>query len=145
MSQVNRIAEAFIACTLPKEEWTHEAHLKVGLWHGLRYSAHESLNLLRERISSYNMATGTQNTAFSGYHETITSFYVWQIGYFLQETAHNKPIDELADELIERYGDRTLALTYWSRERLFSVPARLSWVEPDLKPFPSLYGGFNAK
>lgn len=134
MSQVNRITEAFIARTLPKAEWTHEAHLKVGLWHGLRYSADESLNLLRERIRSYNIASGTLNTESSGYHETITGFYVWQIGYFLQETAHNESIDELADELIKKYGDRRLALTYWSRERLFSVRARLSWVEPDLKP-----------
>ena len=141
MNDVNRITEAFIACTLPKAEWTHEAHLKVGLWHGLRYSADESLKLLRERISRYNMAVGTPNTASSGYHETITGFYVWQIGYFLQEVTHDKPIDELVDLLIERYGDKTLPLTYWSRETLFSVRARLSWVEPDLKPFPPVHGG----
>ena len=138
MNDVNRIAEAFLACTLPKAEWTHEAHLKVGLWHCLRYSADESLNLLRERIKRYNIATGVQNTDSSGYHETITRFYVWQIGHFLHETAHHESIDELADELIQRYGDRTLALTYWSRETLFSVRARLSWVEPDLQPFPRI-------
>ena len=105
MNDVNRIAEAFLACTLPKAEWTHEAHLKVGLWHCLRYSADESLNLLRERISKYNISTGVQNTESSGYHETITRFYVWQIGYFLHETAHNRSIDALADELIQRYGE----------------------------------------
>jgi len=145
MNDVNRIAEAFIACTLPKAEWTHEAHLKVGLWHGLRYSADESLNLLRERIKRYNISCGVQNTESSGYHETITCFYVWQIGYFLQETAYNESIDELADELIKQYGDRRLVFTYWSRETLFSVRARLSWVEPDLNQLPSLHGGFYAK
>ena len=145
MNDVNQIAEAFLACTLPKAEWTHEAHLKVGLWHGLRYSADESLNLLRERIKRYNIASGTPNTDSSGYHETITGFYVWQIGYFLQETAHDESIDELADELIKQYGDRMLPLTYWNRERLFSVRARLSWVEPDLQQLPSLDGGFYGK
>jgi hypothetical protein len=27
-----------IECSLPKAEWTYEAHLHVGLWHALRYS-----------------------------------------------------------------------------------------------------------
>jgi hypothetical protein len=138
MNEVNRIAEAFIACTLPKSEWTHEAHLKVGLWHCLRYSADESLNLLRERIKRYNIVCGVENTESSGYHETITYFYVWQIGYFLQNPAHHESIDDLATELIQRYGPHpALPFTYWSRETLFSVDARLTWVEPDLNQLPS--------
>jgi len=45
-------------------------------------------------------------------------------------------MDELAGELIERFGKRELPLRHYSRERLFSVGARLGWVEPDLQQLP---------
>ena len=74
--ETDRIVREFIARTLPKNEWTHQAHLRVGLWHALQYPDAAALDLLRARISAYNEATGVANTAQSGYHETITRFYV---------------------------------------------------------------------
>jgi hypothetical protein len=126
------LVEAFIACTLPKEEWTHQAHLRVGLWHLLRYDAEEALALLRTRIQSYNVSRGTMNTDHSGYHETITRFYVWVIGQFLESADRQKGIDPLAEELIHRCGEKSLPLRYYSRDRLFSTLARRQWIEPDL-------------
>jgi len=32
------------------------------------------------------------------------------------------------------FGDKAWPLTFWSRERLFSVEARRGWVAPDLAP-----------
>jgi hypothetical protein len=125
----------FIARTLPKAEWTHHAHLRVGLWHVMRYSNDTALDLLRERISVYNEATGVANTASTGYHETITRFYVGVIRDFVDSVDSKRPIDELAAELIAQFGDRELPLRYYSRERLFSAEARLGWLEPDLSTF----------
>ena len=48
---IERLVAAFIDCTLPKVEWTHEAHLRVGLWHRLHMPAELVLGTLRERIS----------------------------------------------------------------------------------------------
>jgi hypothetical protein len=131
-SCTDELAEAFLACTLPKEEWTHHAHLRVGLWHLLRYDAAEALALLRTRIQRYNTSHGTPNTDHSGYHETITRFYVGVIDQFLQSADRRQTVDQLAEELIRRWGDRDLPLRYYSRERLFSPLARRQWVEPDL-------------
>ena len=92
--------------------------------------------MLRGRISAYNEATGVANTPQSGYHETITRFYVHVIRAFLGSVDPDRPIDELAHALIEQWGDRNLPLQYYSPQRLFSVEARRTWVEPDLAPMP---------
>jgi hypothetical protein len=134
--KTDRIAHEFIALTLPKAEWTHEAHLRVGLWHALRFSDEAALDLLRARIRSYNESTGGINSGTAGYHETITRFYVVAIRAFLLSTDQGRPVDELALELIERCGARDLPLRHYSKERLSSVEARLGWVEPDLLPLP---------
>jgi hypothetical protein len=131
-----RLAGEFIAGTLPKNQWTHEAHLRVGLWHSLHYPRDAALGLLRDRIRSYNAATGVQNTSTEGYHETITRFYLAVIGAFLASVDLGRPVDELAQELIARFGERNLPLRHYSRERLFSADARLGWLEPDLEPLP---------
>jgi hypothetical protein len=134
--KTDHIAREFIAQTLPKTEWTHEAHLRTGLWHALRFSDEAALDLLRARIRAYNESTGGINSEAAGYHETITRFYLVMIRAFLQSVDRRRPVDELAQELIERCGDRELPLRHYSKERLFSVEARLGWVEPDLLPLP---------
>lgn len=126
------LVAAFIAGTLPKGEWTHQAHLRVGLWHLLHHPADEALDLLRDRIRRYNVACGVANTDHGGYHETITRFYVRVIDRFLQSADRQRPLDQLAEDLIRQWGDRELPLRYYSRGRLFSVLARRQWVEPDV-------------
>lgn len=126
----------FIARTLPKNAWTHQAHLRVGLWHALQYPDAAALELLRERISAYNEATGVPNTAQSGYHETITRFYLQVIRVFVRSADPSAPLDELAHALIDQWGDKNLLLRHYSSPRLFSVEARRAWIEPDLVPLP---------
>ena len=134
MSETERIARALTDRTLPKAEWTHQAHLRAGLWHVLEYGPVTALDLLRERISSYNASVGTANTDSSGYHETLTRFYVVVIDRFLTTADRGSDVDQLARHLIAGYGDRRLPLHHYSEQRLFSPVARRSWVEPDLRP-----------
>ena len=134
MSETEAIAAALIARTLPKAEWTHHAHLRAGLWHVMQFGPFTALELLRARISAYNSSVGTANTDTSGYHETITRFYVVVIDRFLSTADRTLDIDELARRLIDSHGDRRLLQHYYSEGRLFSVEARRSWVEPDLRP-----------
>lgn len=131
-----RLAREFLSRSLPKPEWTHEAHLKVGLWHVLRHPQDEALELLRERIRAYNESVGGVNSDTAGYHETITGLYVRLIANFVEGADRRRGIEDLARELIERCGDRQLPLRYYSRERLESSEARLTWLEPDLQPLP---------
>ncbi len=134
MSYTDEISLAFCNCSLPKAEWTHHAHLRVGLWHLLRYPPDEAIDRLRDRIRRYNVACDIANTEESGYHESITRFYVWAITRFLASKDRTRPADELADELIQVYGDSGLPFRHWSKDRLLSAESRHEWVEPDLEP-----------
>ncbi|MCU0620900.1 MAG: hypothetical protein MUC69_05290 [Gemmatimonadales bacterium] len=127
------LVAAFVQGTLPASAWTHEAHLRVGLWHVRRHGPEAALPLLRARIRAYNEARGTANTPTSGYHETITRFYVWLIAGFLRKAPPDADADALADALIAAHGHRGLPLDYWSDDALFSTAARVGWVPPDVR------------
>ena len=62
---------AFVRRSLAKSEWTHAAHLAVGLWY-LRHRRAEVQEGLPAAIRASNEATDVANTPESGYHETIT-------------------------------------------------------------------------
>ena len=131
------LVAAFLARTLPKVAWTHVAHLRVGLWHVRRFGEEAALARLRDGIRAYNEAVGTANTDSSGYHETLTVFYVRVIADFLDREPAAASGDEVQEAaLIAARGARALPLEYYSRDRLFSVEARRGWVPPDLKRLP---------
>jgi hypothetical protein len=135
-SQTELLVGRFLDRTLPSSEWTHEAHLRVGLWHVCNFPPAEALARVREGIIRLNEAHGTPNTDRGGYHETITRFYLLYIGSFLAtaDPRRNRPLDDVAAELIAAHGHRDLPLRYFSREMLFSALARRGWVEPDVMP-----------
>ena len=137
-SQTDQLARQFCDHTLPEEEWTHLAHLRMGLWHALRYSPAEAMTRLRDGIRAYNASCGVVNSDSSGYHETITQFYVTVIANFLATEDSSAPIDNLATALIRLLGDKELLFRHYSRERLMAPLARRQWVEPDLRPLPCL-------
>ena len=112
--------------SLPKPEWTHEAHV-AACWAAVReHGPTDALGLLRDGIRRYNEATGVENTPTSGYHETITRYYVHAVAAIV-----DRPFDEvLADGTTGREGP----LRHWSPEALFTPEARADWVEPDLRP-----------
>ncbi len=73
---IEELVQGFLRGDLPRARWSHRAHLPVGLWHLQRYTADQALGLLRQRIRRYNTAVGVANTDHSGYHETLTRFYL---------------------------------------------------------------------
>jgi hypothetical protein len=133
-ADTDRLVHSFLLCTLPKDKWTHHAHLRVGLWYLTRYSPNESLDRLRKNIKQYNIAVGIENTDSHGYHETITQFYIWLVDRFVRQSDRSEYIDLLANKLVNIYGDRQLIFEYYTHGLLMSKIARLNWVEPDLKP-----------
>ena len=132
--EIENLVGAFEDCTLPRCEWTHRAHLTVALWYLTHYSQLEATNCIRDRIQRYNLAIGIKTTQDSGYHETITLFWVRIVLRYLSAENANCSIVELAKGLIHSYGNTRLPLEYYSRDLLMSPEARISWIEPDLKP-----------
>jgi len=131
----DRLADRFNAANLPKEHWTHHAHLAVGLWHVDSFGPDEAVARLRIGIRRLNDFHGTPNTATSGYHETITVAQVRLIAGFLSRcTAGTTRAERLAQLLDTPLADRSVLLRFYSRERLMSERARAEWIEPDLSP-----------
>lgn len=134
-SDPDALAARFTALTLPKEEWTHAAHLAVGAWHVERYGPAEALVRLRRGICRLNESHGNQNTATSGYHETITAAYVTLLAAYLDACPAGVPLAARVEQLLAGpLAGRDMLFTFYSRERLLSVDARARWVDPDLAP-----------
>lgn len=134
VDEIERLVARFADCSLPCAEWTHEAHLTVGLWHAWRFPADEALDRVRAGILQYNVACNVPTTPTRGYHETITRLYMLLIDRFLVAAADRNNLFALTNELLATHGDRALPLTYYTRERLFSPEARADWLPPDLRP-----------
>jgi hypothetical protein len=134
---VERLVREFEVCTLARAEWTHQSHLTVALWYLVRYPERDAARMIRRGIKRYNKACGIKTTKTGGYHETITLFYIRIISRFLESANLDCTLAVLANDLIEKCGDKNLPLTYYTRERLMSWEARTRWVEPDLKPLSS--------
>lgn len=126
-----------LARTLPRSEWTHEAHLAACVW------------LVRERpdidldariatiISSYNAVVGGVNDDRQGYHDTITRAYLAGVRAFLCDRSGEEPLVSAVNALLaSAVGARDWPLRFYSRDRLFSVAARRTFVPPDLAPLP---------
>ena len=130
---VAHVGEGLLARTLPREEWTHEAHLAATTFLVLKRPEIDLAADLRGIISRYNESVGGVNSDSEGYHDTITRAYLRGIRLFLSEADVSRPIHELVNELLmSPIGRRDWPLRFWSRERLMSVEARRGWVEPDL-------------
>jgi hypothetical protein len=136
MSDYEILVGEFTSWTLPKEKWTHEAHLIVAIWYCKTYDLPKALDLLRYQIKTYNISVGTPNSETQGYHETLTRFWLLIAANFvkLNET---KTFEETAVAFVNSdWASRNLAFDYYSKETLFSFEARKDWVEPDLKKLP---------
>lgn len=123
---LDELVAAFRSCALPRLEWTHAAHLRVGAWHVHHHGADAALELLRDGIRRLNEHHGTVNSSTSGYHETITAAYVRLIETFLVMFAPDVPLESRVDALLAGpLGERSLLLRFWSKDLLMSpAPAR---------------------
>lgn len=139
-SDIAALISQFQSCTLPREQWTHPAHLKVAFWYLMQEPLLDAVRKIRSGIQRYNTAQGIAMTPTSGYHETLTLFWISLVYQYLEQ--HNLEQHReggfitLLNGLLETYADPQLPLQYYSRDRLMSWEARTRWVEPDLQPLP---------
>lgn len=136
-ADLSAIAEGVIARTLPKSAWTHAAHFAAAVWIVARRPDLDAERDMPGLIRAYNEATDTPNTDTGGYHETITQASLGAVrAVIVGLPPETPPFAVLNALLASGYGDKHWPLAFWTRERLFSVEARRTWVEPDLAPLP---------
>src|SRR5258707_10140314 len=117
LSEVEDLSRNFESGTLPRERWTHHAHLAVGLWYLSHFPEEDAMKLIREGIKRYNLAVGIANTRTSGYHETITLAWARLVKHLLSEESNNIGTLSIYHSLLSRFDDRNTLLGYYSRDR----------------------------
>ena len=136
-AEIEHIGEGLLACTLPRAEWTHEAHLAATTYLLTRRPDIAIDKELPGIIRRYNESAGGVNDDTQGYHETITRVFLHGVRLFLAEADPGEPLHELINELLlSPMGRRDWPLRFYSAERLFSVEARRHFVPPDIAALP---------
>ena len=136
-AEIAHIGEGLLARTLPRAEWTHEAHLAATTYLLLRRPDIDLDIRLPDIIRSYNESVGGVNSDTEGYHETITRTYLHGVRLFLSEADLDEPLHELVNELLlSPMGRRNWPLRFYSRDVLFSVAARRDFVPADVAALP---------
>jgi hypothetical protein len=136
-AEVEHIGEDLLARTLPRPEWTHEAHLAATTYLLLKRPDIDIDEELPGIIRAYNESVGGVNSDAEGYHETITRVFLHGARLFLSEADPNDPLHELVNELLSSpMGRRDWPLRFYSKDRLLSVEARRNFIPPDLAALP---------
>ncbi len=133
-SEIMAVVDGFRQRTLPKERWTHEAHLVTAVWYHVHHSDLESICYLRTGIAAYNEATGGKNTPEDGYHETMTLFWCQTISKFVAANRGLSLVALCQNFLASEQATKEYPLRFYTRDVLFSLKARATWVAPNVMP-----------
>ena len=136
-AEIAHLGEGLLKRTLPRAEWTHEAHLAATAYLLLRRPDIDLDEQLPGIIRRYNESVGGVNSDSEGYHETITRTFLHGVRLFFAEADPSEPLHDLVNALLlSPMGRRDWPLRFYSPQRLFSVDARLSFVRPDIAALP---------
>jgi hypothetical protein len=120
----------FEACTIPKADWTHEAHVRMAWLYLSRLPFQTALQNARSGIAKYNRSLG--NT--TGYHDTVTVAAVTLVASRMADgegyAAFRTRNADLFHNLIG------VLRGYYSEARLKSPEAVAEFVAPDLQALP---------
>ncbi len=129
-AEILLVVRGFEARTLPKSQWTHEAHLVTAIWYHVTYSQYEAIGYLRTGIAAYNEATGGKNTPQDGYHETLTLFWCKTVSEFVTANRGLSLVELCTLFLSSELASKEYPLRFYDRDVLLSLKARAVWVEP---------------
>ena len=129
--------DEFVDGTFPKASWNHGAHVTVAACYLQRFPQPEATRRIRDGIRHYNECQGTPNAVDSGYHETLTLFWISQATHHLAQCGPELSRAEKVQRLVEALAPRRdLFRDYYSFDVVRSQQARREWVAPDVKPLP---------
>jgi len=131
INEITNIVDAFEKGEIPRSEWTHRAYLTVALFYCVRHPRETASARMRDGIIRLNEMNGVANTRTSGYHETMTVFWISTVKGFVN-TSTKRDLVVQANELIAAFDDPRLPLKFYSSKLLFSPEARAAYVRPDL-------------
>jgi len=127
-TEITALVRAFETCEIHPAEFKHYQHLAVALCYVTEFPYDDAVGRMRSGIQKLAAAYGK-----TGYHETITLFWLAMTRDFVATASPESSLHVLANELAEKFADRNFILNYYSEALLGSAEAKRRWVEPDLK------------
>lgn len=127
--EIQRLVNDFESLTLPSSKWTHTAHLRIALWYlYTEGSFYQALQKIKCGLIRY----GTNKPAslcYSRYHETITTFWAYQIRELIIEN-HGKNLEEIESLMLKdkRLLDKSYILHFYPKKIFDSQKARSLFV-----------------
>src|SRR4051794_6618401 len=119
---IRRVGEGMLARTLPRPEWTHEAHLATTAWLILERTDIAPERDLPHLIRAYNESDGGVNSDTEGYHETITQCFIRAVRLYLARAEPGLGLAERVNGLLcSEEGRRDWPLCFYEPKTLFSV------------------------
>ncbi len=137
--EIEDLVISFSEKLLPKKYWTHEAHVLVALWHNWNFELELAFDEVKRKIIAYNDFVGTKNTDSSGYHESLTRFWMFYTKGFLNKGNYGTLSEAANAFLCSEESLKNLPLSYYSGELLFSKEARLNWIDGDIRQIETEY------
>ena len=138
LEEIKTLVDQFVTKTLPAKAWTHNAHLTVGLWYVSKFGKQETASQMPNLIRKYNESLGNVNSDTTGYHETITQYWIWLLDCYWQQVREKMSLVNACNYLISSsFGNPSSFLTFYSKPIIFSIDARTTFIEPDLQPLDS--------
>jgi hypothetical protein len=135
LRDIEKFVGDFEAGLIAHRDWDHHAHLTVAAWYLSRYPEGEATERMIRGIRRHNHANGIAQTTNSGYHETITLFWLVVIRTSLAAIHRGWTLAARIDQVVNRLaGDKALIFEFYDRERLFSDEARARWMPPHRYP-----------
>lgn len=120
------------SCELSASDFNHRAHLRLAYIYLAETNPDQSAELMRETLNRFLIHNGVDP---SKYHETITKAWILAVHHFMNKTGNSNSADDFIDKNPEML-DKSIMMTHYSAEVLFSDQARAEFVQPDLDPIP---------
>lgn len=125
--------EGFEQGTYAKENWTHQAHVVMAAHYLTIHPVPQATSLIRTGIAAYNVAQGGKNTDDSGYHETLTVFWIWIVAGFIASLPHTTPRLKMIHAAAERFGQQpAFHRKFYEHNVIGDLDARHGWVPPPI-------------
>jgi flavin reductase (DIM6/NTAB) family NADH-FMN oxidoreductase RutF len=121
---------------LPKSRWNHVAHLTVVACYvfDCECDAERAYQRMKAGLVNYNRCVGIRDTEDSGYHETLTRFWVNLVCDFVREGNFSSRL-EAVRRAVKAFGsERDYYRWYYSFDLKSDRRSRREFVAPDRQP-----------
>jgi hypothetical protein len=132
-AEIETVVRKLENCEYGIHEFGHDKHLAVAAWYLASLGPQEALDRMRASLLRF-----TKHHGKTGYHETITRFWLELVEQFLRAEAGADPLADKVNRLLCRYSDKNIVFAYYSRQLVMSEEARREWVSPDLRDLRDL-------